>query len=299
MYLNVEPYHPIRQSPSVPTMSVQVLHEQGSGRQNEDVVLRSAGLFGVFDGATSLVEPRDTGNESGGFRAARLAASSFEQCQGSLVQRAEQANSAIRAAQIASGISLDERLRLWSTSLAVVRLKDSSFEYCHTGDSMILLLYADGSHLVLTPEVDVDGETLQAWKNSPASSQPIHICLADQIAAVRLQMNTRYGVLNGEPAAMGFLGHGCHSLAGISDIILFTDGLMLPRETPWRPTDWRWFADLYRLGGLHKIRDQVRGLQRQDPECRRFPRFKVHDDIGAVAISFHGVAVPSAGTRPQ
>jgi hypothetical protein len=299
MHLNVEPYHPIRQSPSVPTMSVQVLHEQGSGRQNEDVVLRSPGLFGVFDGATSLVEPHDTGNASGGFRAARLAASSFEQCQGSLVQRAEQANSAIRAAQIASGISLDERLQLWSTSLAVVRLKGSSFEYCHTGDSMILLLYTDGSHVVLTPEVDVDGETLQAWKNSPASSQPIHICLAEQIAAVRLQMNTRYGVLNGEPAAMRFLGHGRHSLAGISDIILFTDGLMLPCETPWRPTDWRWFADLYRLGGLHKIRDQVRGLQRQDPECRRFPRFKVHDDIGAVAISFHGVAAPSAGTRLQ
>ncbi len=300
MYLHTDHRHHSRNRQSIlPAIGVQVVHEQGSGRLNEDVVLQSGSLFGVFDGATSLVDSTKGSGESGGSRAARIAARSFEQCSGSLAERARQANDALRAAQLAEGITFNERLQLWSTSLAVVRLHDSTFEYCHTGDSMILVLYTDGSHDLLTPESDIDSETLHLWKQSETSSQPIQVCLADQIAAVRLQMNAGYGVLNGEPAAMRFLGHGRRSLAGVSDIILFTDGLMLPRENPWQPTDWRWFADLYRIGGLHKIRAHVRSLQCQDPACRRFPRFKLHDDIGAVALSFSGAPFVSAGTHPQ
>ncbi len=66
----------------------------------------------------------------------------------------------------------------------------------------------------------------------------IHEVLADQIRKVRLQMNRRYGVLNGEPETMDFIHHGYEELTGVSDILLFTDGLQLPRENPLAPMNW-------------------------------------------------------------
>ena len=43
---------------------------------------------------------------------------------------------------------------------------------------------------------------------------------------------------------------------------------------------------LYLDGGLSAVFRQVRQLQSDDPECRRYPRFKCHDDIAAVALTF-------------
>jgi hypothetical protein len=63
-----------------------------------------------------------------------------------------------------------------------------------------------------------------------------------------------------------------------------TDGLFIPREDPHQDSDWDTLIDLYRKDGLKMIRDHVRSLQRQDPACRKYPRFKVHDDIAAVAV---------------
>jgi hypothetical protein len=163
---------------------------------------------------------------------------------------------------------------------------------------MIMILHHDGSHSLLSPELDIDGETLALWQQSPATGQTIHSLLAEQIAEVRLRMNVSYGVLNGEPEAMQFFRHGHHSLAGVSDILLFTDGLMLPKADPTSPTDWHSFADIYCRGGLTALRDHVRTVQQTDPVCRCYPRFKMHDDIAAIAVTVDGVASPEC-KRPQ
>src|SRR3989338_2247001 len=39
-------------------------------------------------------------------------------------------------------------------------------------------------------------------------------------------------------------------------------------------------------GGLEKIKDYVRGLEKDDPECWKYPRYKQYDDIAAISISF-------------
>ena len=281
-----------------PFHAVETLHEQGSGEQNEDVLLRGENIFGVFDGATSLEKFYDTAGSTGGLRAARIAADTFRNESGSLPQIAGKANRLLRQAQERCRIPLHERQRLWSTSLAVVRLGDTSFEYCYTGDSMILLLHDDGDHTLLSPELDIDRETLTLWQNSPISEQPIHTCLAEQIVRVRLEMNVRYGVLNGEPESMHFLRHGRKSLANVTDILLFTDGLALPKADPREPSDWQSFVDLYRAGGLAAIRDHVRSFQIRDPACRLYPRFKMHDDIAAIAVTIdRGSASPDHTPR--
>jgi len=289
MYLSNEHFATLHSYPALPRYDAETLLEKGSGALNEDVLLQTDDLFGVFDGATSLDKRKFTGELTGGLLAARIAAQTFRDGRGSLEHLAAQANRRIHRTLLDEKVPLNERHRLWSTSLAVVRLAGERFEYCQTGDAVILLLLDDGSFHLVTPHIDIDRETLQLWKESPAAkTATIHDLLAEQICRVRLQMNVSYGVLNGEPEAMNFLRHGCHQLAGVSDILLFTDGLFLPRENPLESDDWQFLADLYRSGGLQAVRDHVRRLQRKDPACRKYPRFKQHDDIAAVAIQLYG-----------
>ena len=285
MYLPTEQRITTRPYPGISPYAVETLLEQGSGRLNEDVLLQDGDLFGVFDGATSLTPDSLPTGLTGGLLAARIAANAFRQDEDDLYCRAGKANSLICEAILRNGISLNDRHRLWSASAAVIRLSSTHFDYCQTGDSLIFCLYEDGSYRQLTPETDHDLETLDIWKKTPAAAEEtIHETLADQIRAVRLQMNITYGVLNGEPAAMDFIKHGREKLDGLSAILLFTDGLFLPNEDPRQQGNWDAFIELYRHGGLKKVRDHVRSLQQQDPECRKYPRFKVHDDIAAIAV---------------
>jgi len=294
MYLSTEQFALPRPYPAIPHSVVETLLEKGSGELNEDVLLRTDDLFGVFDGATSLDKRRFAGGLTGGLLAARIAALTFQEEHAGLAHLAIRANRRIRDTLLAENVSMTERHRLWSTSLAVIRLNADRFEYCQTGDALILLIQNDGGFRMVTPEIDIDRETLHLWKNTPATqTATIHDVLADQIHRVRLQMNVNYGVLNGEPEAVNFLRHGYHELAGVSDILLFTDGLFLPRENPFACDDWHCLVDLYRVGGLQAVRNHVRRLQQEDPTCRKYPRFKQHDDIAAVAIQLHGSPQPT------
>lgn len=289
MYLTTEPTEQLtvpRTSPFVPYFEVETLLEKGSSELNEDVLFEKEDMFGVFDGATSLDRQRFQDGLTGGLLAARTAALAFQQDRSSLYQLAEKANRSIRDALFSHQVSIDERHRLWSTSMAVIRLGRSRLEYCQTGDAVILFIHHDGSYRVITPDVDIDRETLQLWQDSGhvPSGGSIHDLLADRIRQVRLQMNISYGVLNGEPESLNFLCHGHEELDNVSDILLFTDGLCLPRESPLEDSDWGSFVNLYRKGGLQAVRDYVRGLQCTDPALKKYPRFKLHDDIAAVAI---------------
>jgi hypothetical protein len=294
MYLSSEQFAIPRPCPALPHYTVETLLEKGSGELNEDVLLRADDLFGVFDGATSLDKRSFADGLTGGLLAAQIAALTFQKEQGCLANIADKANNHIRNTLLAENVSMTERHRLWSTSLAVIRLAEGRFEYCQTGDALILLIDNDGGFCMVTPEIDIDRETLHQWKKLPATqTATIHDVLADQIHRVRLQMNVRYGVLNGEPEAVNFLRHGYHELAGVSDILLFTDGLFLPRENPLACDDWHSLVDLYRVGGLQAVRNHVRRLQQEDPTCRKYPRFKQHDDIAAVAIKLYGSLQPT------
>lgn len=288
MYLATDQRTANRAYADLPKCRVSTLWEKGSSELNEDVLLREEKVFGVFDGATSLTKEQFAAGATGGLLAAQTAAQSFVNEQGNLLHRAGVANRLIRNTMFQHEITLKERHRLWSTSMAVIRLEQGKMEYCQTGDSLILLLFEGGSFELVTPDLDIDRDTLQMWRSSPLShTSSIHELLAEQLQRVRLRMNRDYGVLNGQPEAMHFVDHGWVSLDNVTDIVLFTDGLFLPREDPYEEQDWQRFINLYRQGGLTAIRDHVRALQQQDPKCLKYPRFKQHDDIAAVAVEMN------------
>lgn len=286
MYLSTDQLSSPESFWTAPPYTINSFLEKGSGECNEDILVQEDNLFGVFDGATSLDVRRFQGGLSGGLLAAKTAAHAFSDDDHSLSHLAEKANQLIRQSQLEQNVDMDERQNLWSTCMAVVRLTETQLEYCQTGDSAILFIQKDGGYNIVTSETDIDRDTLLLWKetySSPGNS--IHEILSEQIRKVRLQMNVGYGVLNGEPEALNFIRHGFVNLSDISDIILFTDGLQLPRENPAEDHDWQGFVELYRRGGLQSVHNHVRHLQQNDQSCRKYPRFKLHDDIAAVSIT--------------
>ena len=286
MYLSTE-HHNLRAIPQKHPFSVESISEKGSADLNEDVLLRDNNVFGVFDGSTSLHADDLPSGTTGGLLAARMAAESFRHHTGNLVSRAADANRKIRSAAGSGQRDKGEKHRLWSTSAAVVRIDESSFEYCQIGDCLIMVVRNDGSFRLLTPDSAHDRETLSIWKNSHAPAGiTIHELLSEQIRTIRNKMNICYGGLNGEPDAMHFLRYGRESLDDVHAVLLFTDGLFLPKEDPHQVDNWSLFVDLYLSGGLSAIHQKVRAFELQDPGCRVYPRFKTHDDIAAIAVTF-------------
>jgi serine/threonine protein phosphatase PrpC len=267
-------------------MRIDTVFEQGTGLLNEDFLVLDKNLFGVFDGATSLSPARFDHGLTGGYLASTIAGSAFRGSDRPLPELADKANRAIMEAMRRHGVDLDDRANLWSTSAAVVRVAEGCFEWAQIGDCLVMTLHEDGTHRVHCAEFNHDLETLTLWQDACRESEGVILdVMHEQIVKVRRGMNVTYGVFNGEPAAMDFLNAGSLPLAGVTDILLFTDGLFIPKRDPGEREDFDLFADLFRAGGLKGVRDHVRSTEAEDAACTRYPRFKVHDDVAAISIA--------------
>ena len=154
-----------------------------------------------------------------------------------------------------------------------------------------MLFRSDGQHELLVDGFDHDLETLKLWKAcSTSTNAGILTALSEKIKEVRANQNVAYGVLNGEEEALSFLRIGRKSLRRTAYLLLFTDGLFIPKSEPENREDFSLFKSLFLEGGLARVRDVVREMERSDVAGRKYPRFKTHDDIAAFAISFNNTS---------
>ena len=125
------------------------------------------------------------------------------------------------------------------------------------------------------------------WKQlATQKKEKIRELIAEPLAKLRAKTNEAYGVLNGEEFAENFIKTGEEKLENVRHILLFTDGLMIPKADPTGKDDWKLFADLFMQGGLENMKNFVRNLQKDDPKCWKYPRYKQHDDISAISLTF-------------
>lgn len=259
--------------------------EQGSGRENEDMLSVENDIYVVCDGATTIGDGPNGCSISGGRQAAALTAEVLSHNHGDLKDLVHQANTEIFQAMSESSVDLDDKESLWSTSFAALRFDGDCIEWAQSGDCMIVLIHQDGSTELVTEQPGHDIATLQKWKaRGPREKGSIHQVLAREIAEVRRGMNRNYGVLNGEQAALDFVNYGVKNVNTVTDILLFSDGLWLPDELPEKPLDISTTVQLYKKVGLNGIKDHIRRIQREDPRCYRYPRFKMYDDISGIAL---------------
>lgn len=282
-------------------METDYLIEKGTAETNEDCLVIQDNIFGVFDGATSLKGQTFSQGKTGGEIASETAGSVFRRNHFPLTYLARQANKEILTQMIRNGVNISKKENLWSTSAAVVRIKENKLEWVQTGDAVILLIYKDGTHKVLANRANHDYETLKLWKHlvrdqqnykkyGTENSDPVQNlvnlkdALVPQIRKVRSGMNITYGVLNGEPQAEDFLNQGMESLDEVTHVLLFTDGLSIPEEFPEKNKDHSSLVKVYLSKGLTGLKEIIRKKEKTDPFCLTFPRFKCHDDIAAISI---------------
>lgn len=260
---------------------LEVVFERGSRAINEDQVLVLPDIFGVFDGATSLTGYKDAFGRSGAYLASRIVCDTFAKDIGDdLPSVALRGNSKLLKEMEPAGIDTSRKVNLWSTTAAVVRVVDDQLQWIQISDSLIMVIRDDGSYQLLAEEFDHDAETLWIKKTQGQAAAD-----ADELRVANLA-NVDYGFLNGEAAASRFLNYGVLELKGIRNVLLFTDGLFIPKEDPRGKEDWPLFVELFQSDGLKNILGYVRLHQALDSDMTRYPRFKVHDDVAAIALTF-------------
>lgn len=266
---------------------MKINHIFDIGSSNEDSYLIKDNLFAVFDGFNSLNGFKDENGTTGGLIAATIARDVFSRNQGPLKSLALEANRKIREKMLVSKIDTKNKNSLWGTIFAAVRVKNDSFEWAQLADSLILVIFNDASYKLLIEDFDHDGEVLAIWKQLAAQKkEKIKELIAEPLAKLRAKTNEVYGVLNGEEAAENFIKTGGEKLENISHVLLFTDGLIIPKEDLLGKDDWKLFVDLFLQGGLKNIKNFIRNLQKDDPKCWKYPRYKQYDDIAAISLTF-------------
>lgn len=204
-----------------------------------------------------------------------------------LLDLAAGANRMIREEMVRNGVDLSNRPNRWLTAFAAVRLSDKTFEWAQIGDCLIVVIYQDNSFKLLVEDYDHDAEALMAWKRlADQGKRDIIKLVYPHLVKIWNNYNKDYGVLNGDEEFIKFINRGRESLKGVRHVLLFTDGLFVPKEDPGAEDDFGKFVELFLEGGLERVRDYVRGLEKGDPNCWKYPRYKQHDDIAAIAISF-------------
>ena len=268
-------------------MKIQKIYDKGSREINEDELLIQDNLFAVFDGATSLIKYVNEKGETGGRLAAKIAKEVFSKNDKPLNGLAEGANDKILEEMKKVGINSNQKESLWSAAVAAIKINKEEIEFFTIADCLILVIFKDGYHKLLVDYFDFDLESMKKWKElaNKKVKDIFNILLKDEIE-LRRQANVKFGVLNGEKEARKFFEFGKIDLKDIKSIILFTDGLLIPKEDPEAPEDWDLFVKLYQEKGLVGILNFVRSLEKTDPLCWKYPRYKQHDDVAAIGIDF-------------
>lgn len=268
-------------------MKIDTIYDKGVGLINEDALLVADPIFGVFDGASGMEPYKNEEGKTGAAIASSIAREIFSVGAKSLVGLARDANIAIWKAMSEKGIDVSRKTALWATAGAVAKINKNTFDWLQIGDSLILTIMRDGSTHLLVEDYDHDLETMIMWQELASHrAENIGSILKGQFFKVRNSMNVNYGAIDGEASMENFLKHGTATLDGVAHIILFTDGLFLPKEDPRQPDNFEIFVDLFLEGGLKRVQNFVREQEASDPKCWKYPRFKIYDDIAAVALSF-------------
>ena len=109
--------------------------------------------------------------------------------------------------------------------------------------------------------------------------------MVKQLLKTRNESNITHGVLNGMNSVLPFVSQNNIPLIDIKEILIFSDGMLFPQENPGDPEDIQRIIDLYNKGGLELVKENVRNIENMDPNCLKYPRFKQHDDLSAIAIT--------------
>lgn len=171
-----------------------------------------------------------------------------------------------------------------SSSIALLRAKETTVEYLSLFDSVILLDGPDGVEKI--SDLRVDGyaqaehrETLRHEIGTPEHQQAV----SGLVAAQRPHRNTPegYWVAGSNPQAAHHALTGTIERARLERAALLSDGASCLVED-YHQTDWTGLLDLLHTHGPEHLIRQVRQTEATDPTGTKWPRYKASDDATAL-----------------
>lgn len=267
-------------------MKIEHLTEKGSGIVNEDSFLIAPNLYGVFDGATGLIKYADVNGNTGGLIASKTAKTIFERNRGKpLINSIKETSAELMREMKDASINLEDKAGFFATSVSVIRIKGGSIEYLQVADSPIVFIHKNGKLQVFEDDHDLEAMQMRKSLSDQGVKDPHDERLEKLLYKSRRNANVTYGFLNGDDKVLNFTKQGFVLKENIKYILIFTDGMLVPQEDPNKPKNYEKIVQLFQKGGLVSVKNHVRQLENGDPDCVKYPRFKQHDDLTAVAIT--------------
>lgn len=263
--------------------------EKGIRDVNEDQILvnRDGLIFGVFDGASSLVPYTSPDNKTGGYIAASTAKRIFSDNSGELGAIVSLANAEINKLHADANIDLTKNVNRFGTTVAVVKIREANADLLQIGDSIIIVINKNGKVSIPLGYNDQDIATMRKWRILADQGETnIRKLVDEDVLKQREAANTTYGLLNGDEKLASQINKTTIPLEDVSHILLLTDGMYIPKANPDAAEDWNQYAEIYLRSGLEGLLKVVRDMEDGDPELIMYPRFKLHDDASGIAIDF-------------
>lgn len=287
-------------------MKIETISLQGTAQWNEDALVHHERLqlYGVLDGATSQHPYRGPNQETGGYLASRLIQSYLESLEegdmpeDSLKPLVLKANALLREAMLKAEIDVTDKASLWTSGLALVRVHDTHVDFAQVGDCMIAAVYKDGMIRTLSRDqvahIDASSKRIleEGIRQGVTKREQLVEMARPIIVSNKAKMNMPdgYSVLSGEPELADYIEYGRINRIQLKALLLVTDGLFPPAEltgTSNGASDAMKELTLQVADqSLAGYADKLVQLEREDPECLRYPRFKVSDDKTGIWLQF-------------
>lgn len=173
----------------------------------------------------------------------------------------------------------------------IIRAEDSHLDYVAVGDCSLIISTPVGVRRVGVE----DGDAGDVWvsdivreiqgRYSDAALEHVRAHLWPRLRTARAAMNEPdgYGVFSLTPPPLHFIKCGTEQVACGGRVLLATDGLMRLVDVFHRYSAETLLAAASEQG-VSSLLMQVRALENEDHECRRFPRAKCHDDATGVLL---------------
>ncbi|RCW46950.1 hypothetical protein DFQ14_101290 [Halopolyspora algeriensis] len=274
--------------------SVEVAEQAGT-EHSEDVVLTLPNAVALLDGATSLRPTACTGGWYAGELAAALRPRLTARTDpgGRAHTRADLADLLAEAiAEVATTHGLQPG-HAPSSTVAVLRWDASTVEALVLADSPIVVLTDSGEHPVTDNRLtelrsEGRGGYRERLRSGGGFGQEHDEELRAAVDATGRWRNVEGGfwVAEAEPRAAHRAVRASWSRARVRAAVLASDGVSCGVDDYGIYRNWSALYEHANDNGTHAVLDRVRAAEESDPDGRRWPRPKRHDDQALALVRF-------------
>ncbi|ASU80352.1 hypothetical protein CDG81_21095 [Actinopolyspora erythraea] len=268
----------------MPTVEVA---ERAGTEPSEDVVLTLPNAVAVLDGATSL---RPT-ERTGGWYAAELAAALRPHLDSPAEpDLAESLEAAIAEVSTAHGLSPGDSP---SSTVSVLRWNERLVEALVLADSPVVVFTGSGVDAVTDDRLDAlrtpgnDGH--REWlRDGGGFDERHHRELRAAVDATGRWRNVEGGfwVAEADPRAAHRAIRRDWPREAVRSALLASDGVSCGVDQYGSYRDWRGLLEHARTESPGAVLERIRAAERSDPDGRRWPRPKRHDDQALAVVEF-------------